>query len=89
MPFHVGSEITLRRETFRAEGARKRLFPSVNAKVYYHIRVCGKGLFAHAAFMKPYASVPALVRSEIGLVNSAEITILAVMIRLILLLGVF
>ena len=86
---HVGSETTLRRETLRAESARKRLFPSVNAKVYYHISVCSESLFANATFMKPFASVPALVSSDIALVNSAEITILTVMIYLVLLLGVF
>ena len=85
----MGSETTLSLEPLRAEGARKRLFPSVNAKVSYHLSVCGEGLFAHAAFMKPHASVLALVSNEIALVDSAVITILAVMIRFILLLGVF
>ena len=68
------SEITFSRKTFRTESTLKRLFPSVNAKVYYHMRVCGEGLFAHAAFMKTYTSVLALVNSEIALVDSAEIT---------------
>ena len=89
MYFHVGSETALLRETLRAEGARKGLFPSVHAKVFYHLRVCGKGLFAYAAFMKPFASVLSLVSSEIALVDSAEVTILTVMIRLVFLLGVF
>ena len=39
--------------------------------------------------MKPYASVLALVNSEIALVDSAVITILTIMIRLVILLGVF
>ena len=38
--------------------------------------------------MKPYASVLTLVLSETFLVDSAEITILTIMIRLVLFLGV-
>ena len=89
MRFHVSSETTLSLEPFRAEGARKRLFPSVNAKVSYHFSVCSESLFANATFMKSYTSVFALVNSEIALVDSAVITILTIMIRLVILLGVF